>query len=91
MFEPKKHHPKWLLFLFPNLFFLRNGRRMLLKVLTGRARFFWHYSWESEAEKDKTIDHPDFRYVPGAFIMPQDCNQKKSTTAFTDNCTSPSL
>jgi len=77
MFEPKKHHPKWLLFLFPYLFFLRNDRRMLLKVLTGCVRFFWHHSWESETEKDKTIDHPDFRYIPGAFIMPQAGKPKK--------------
>lgn len=77
MFEPKKHHPKWLLFPYPYLFFLGNVRRTLLRVLTGRARFFWHYSWESEAEEAKTIDHPDFRYVPGAYIMPQAGNQKK--------------
>ena len=77
MFEPKKHHPTWLRFLYPFVFFLRNDRRMLLKVLTGRAHFHWHYSWELESEKDKTVDHPDFRYVPGAFIIPQSSDHKK--------------
>jgi uncharacterized RmlC-like cupin family protein len=77
MFEPKKDHPKWLQFLYPYIFFLRYDRRMLLNVLTGRVHFWWHYSWESELEKNKIIDHPDFRYVPGAFIMPQSSNQKK--------------
>lgn len=77
MFEPKKHHPKWLRFLYPYIFFLRYDPRMLSKVLTGRVHFYWHYSWESESEKDKTIVHPDFRYIPGAIIMPQSNNQRK--------------
>ncbi|MCI0490378.1 MAG: hypothetical protein L0229_27610 [Blastocatellia bacterium] len=69
MFEPKKDHPKWLLTLYPYLFFLRYDRETLLKVLTGRLRFHWHYGWESEQEQNDSIDHPDFKYIPGSFIM----------------------
>ena len=68
MFEPKKNSPRWLIAVYPYLFFLRCDRKMFFKVLTGRARFWWHYSWESNQAESRSLDHPDFRYEPGSFI-----------------------
>lgn len=73
MFEPKKEHPRWVLALFPYWVFLRSDRKTFFKAITGRVRFWWHYSWESEQLENNSIDHPDFRYQPGSFIMSESC------------------
>ena len=70
MFEPRKDHPRWVLALYPYWFLLRCNRRGFFRALTGRQRFWWHYSWESEAI-ESSADHPDFNYDPGSFIMPE--------------------
>ena len=71
MFEPEKDSPRLLLAIYPYLVFLRYDRKMFFKVLAGRVRFCWHYSWEAEQAEHNTVDHPDFRYEPGSFIRYQ--------------------
>ena len=77
MFEPKKNHPGWLLSLYPYIFFLRYDRNMLLNALIGRASFHWRYSWESESQENESLEYPDFDYIPGRFIMPEDLRDKR--------------
>lgn len=62
MFEPKKNHPRWVLAFYPYWVFLQRDRKTLFRAITGRQRFWWHYSWESEELESKSVDHPDFRY-----------------------------
>ena len=57
MFKPKQTHPKWYLWLYPYLSFLRYDRKMFFRAITGRANFHWHYEWEKielvDIERDK--------------------------------------
>lgn len=68
MFEPEKDSPQLLKAIYPYWVLLRNDRKMFFKVLTGRGRFYWHYRWETEHAENNSVDHPDFRYLPGSFI-----------------------
>ena len=77
MFEPKKNHPRWVLALYPYWVFLQCDRKAFVRAITGRLRFYWHFSWESEQQKKNSVDHPDFRYEPGSFIMPDSCRMKR--------------
>jgi hypothetical protein len=68
MYEPKKDSPRWLLAIYPYLSILRPDRRLFFKVLTGRIRFWWHYSWETNQAENESTDHADSEYEPGSFI-----------------------
>ena len=54
MFEPKPHHPKWVLFLYPYLYLLLFDPKMFFLVVTKqKVSWGWHYSWEEKRYLDR--------------------------------------
>lgn len=56
MFEPKKDSPRQLLSIYPFLFLLRYDRGAFFRIVTGRLRFHWHYSWELPRDDSENTD-----------------------------------
>ncbi len=64
MFKPKQTHPKWYLWLYPYLSFIRYDRKMFFRTITGRENWHWHYEWENiGAQSEQEAEREYYRWL----------------------------
>jgi hypothetical protein len=57
IFKPKQIHPKWYLWLYPQLWMVRHAPKIFFFTIIGQHDWHWHgYEWEKIEYVDIELD-----------------------------------